>query len=111
MNEFDRADSLHCKINDCAAPMAVAEQIKTTAIGNQRVWVEVMLPPLASQTGVVDHQPALIEQRAQNHVELFAERAVILGGVRDRVKLALQIGEPRLLRQAEVLINFLPQPL
>src|SRR5271156_2095068 len=111
MNEFDRPDSLHRKINDRAAPMAVAEQIKTAAIGNQRVWVEVMLPPLASQTGVVDPEPALVEQRAQNYVELLAERTIVLGGVWDGVKLALEIGEPRLLRKAQVLINFLPQPL
>src|SRR5208282_846565 len=110
MNEFDRADSLDREINDCAASMAVAEQVETAAIGNQRVWIEVVLPALAGQTGVVDFEPSLIQQCSQNYVELFAELTVVLGGVGNGVKLALEIGQPGLLRKAEVLINLFPQP-
>ena len=66
---------------------------------------------LAGQTRVVDLEPALIQQRAQDYVELFAEVSVVLGRVRHGVKLALEIGQPRLLRQAQVLKNLLPQPL
>ena len=90
---------------------AMAEQIETAAIGNQRVRVEVMLPALAGQTGVIDFQASLIQQRTQDHVELLAKIGVVLGRVRDGVKLALEVGQPRLLRQAQVLKNLLPQAL
>src|SRR5208337_329577 len=109
-DEFDRADSLHREIDDCADSMAVTENVKTAAVGDQRVWIEVVLPALAGQTGVVDFEPNLIQQRSQNYVELFAELTVVLGRVWDGVELALEVGQPRLLGKAQVLINLLPQP-
>src|ERR1039458_4016942 len=51
-NEFDRADSLHREIDDCADSMAVAEDVKTAAVGDQRVWIELVLPSFAGPTGV-----------------------------------------------------------
>src|ERR1700691_2294354 len=110
-NKFYRADSLDREINDRVAAMTVADQIETAAIGNQRVRVEIVLMALAGQARVIDREPALVEQRAQDHVELFAEIGVIFGRVRDGVKLALEVGQPRLLRQAQVAIHLLPQAL
>src|SRR5208282_3025830 len=109
MDEFDRADSLHREIDDCAASMAVAEQVETAAVGDQRVWIEVVLPALAGQAGVVDLEPNLIQQRSQNYVELLPELTVVLGGVGDGVELALKVGQPRLLRESQVLIKPLPR--
>src|ERR1700722_9088145 len=110
-NKFDRAHSLDREIYDRVASMAVAEQVEAAAVCHQRVGVEIIMMPLAGQPRVIDLEPALVQQRAQDNVKLFAEVSVILGRIRHRVKLALQAGQPRLLRRAQVLKHLLPQPL
>src|SRR5580700_125835 len=109
-NEFDRSDSLHRQINSRFVSIAMAEQVEPATIGDQRVGIEIVMMALPGQPRVVDLEPALVQQRAQDYVELLAEVGVVLRRIRHGVKLALEIGQPRLLRQAQVLKHLLPQP-
>src|SRR5260370_14969357 len=111
VNEIDRADPLDREINGRVGWMAVAEQVEAAAIGDERVRIEIVMVALAGQTCVVNLEPALIEQRTQDYVELFAEVGVVLGCIRNGVKLALEGGQASLLRYAQILRHLLPHAL